>query len=450
MSNFQKGFALLPIIVVILIFFILGIILLKPFSNPPSTFIKDTFQKVKNEEPQKNLGDLIDGYPHECEKRMGFDNYRTFQSLAIDPQDSKTMYIAIEYKGVFKSQDGGKTWSKKSKGLRGYPDKNNPKVPCAEQHPLLVIDPTNPQRILLTSASSPGTLKDRNSESGGVYESLDGGETWDQLFNETMNAWTYEALTLDPRNTKIAYVGTTSMPASYNEADPNKLFVTKGIVYKTDDGGKNWEELPTGFVPNLRSGKLFINPKNTDQIIFTTIALPPNQGGGQIQSEQVGILQTTDGGKSWQQLESLPKNQRAISRVDIAPQNYSNIFILINPSTNEEYRYYSNDGGKTFNQTDAAVNLFKFDPHDPKGLRLLGLNLYAAPRSIFESLDGGKTWNTYSNLPAEVNNDSRVSNIVWDPSDKNVVYLNGDEGRIWKSEDNGKTWRLILSLEMLK
>lgn len=406
-------------------------------------------QKAKDKISQSSENDLIDsGYAHQCEKRMGFDNWRTFSSFAIDPNQSDTMYVAIEYKGVYKSEDEGETWTSKNKGLRGYASSLDLKVPCHEQHPLLVIDPTNSQRLFLTSASSPGYLTDMNSENAGLYESVDGGESWHQLFKNNMNAWTYEALAMDPKDPQTVYVGTTAMPASYDEADLNKLFVTKGIIYKTVNGGNDWEELATGLVPDLRSGKIFINPFDPNNIIFTTMALASNKGGGSTQGTQMGILESNDAGATWVQLQSLPKDERAIAEADIS-KNFQNIFITVRKQDQNESKYYSKDGGITFNQVNTAVNKFGFDPHDSKGLRLLGFSVFGTPGNLFESLDGGKTWHTYSSLPKGVNNELRISNIVWDPNNKDLVYLNGEQGNIWKSVDGGKTWENILNLDKL-
>lgn len=448
-SFFRKK-TFISILVIIVLLVIIGAILYKLSGNHSSQSPGKLLQNTRNEVSPASQSDIIDGYPRECEKRMGFDNYRSFNAFALDPANSNTMYVAVEYKGVYKSQDGGKTWNAKNKGLRGYPSKKNPQFPCPEQHPLLVVDPTNSQRLLLTSAANPGTLKDMNSESGGVYESLNGGESWHLLFNEKMNAWTYEALVIDPANPQTIFVGTTAMPASHNQADPNKIFVTQGIVYKTNDGGKTWKELPTGIVSYLRSGHLFINPDNSNHLLFTTLALPPNKGGGTIQSKQVGVLETRDGGKTWKKMETLPEDLRAIRESAVAPSNFNNIFLSIAKSNEEEVKLYSLDRGKTFNVVTTQVNFFRYDPHDSTGLRLLGLNLYTTPRTLFESLDGGKTWNSYSSIPKEATNELRISNIIWDPQNKNVVFLNGDEGKVWKSEDGGKTWQLILSLEILK
>ncbi len=437
------------VILITIVILLLGITGLKFFDNHLASPNGNILKIGEEKDSQEIISEVIDGHPQECAKRLGFDNYRTFHSFAIDPQDSKTLYVAVEFKGVFKSQDGGTTWRAITKGLRGYPKRQDPGQPCHDQHPNLIVDPSNPKRLLLTSSTSPGFLTDPSSENGGVYESTDGGDSWHQLFDQDMNAWTYEALVIDPTDNKTVYVGTNALPASHREADPNKIYVKKGIIYKTTNGGDSWQELPTGLVPYLRSGRLFINPENTKELLFTTMALPANQGGGQVQSDQLGIVHSADGGESWQSLKSLPKNHGAIREADVSPQNFKNIFIYASPSNQQEFKYYSQDGGQTFSRADTQANLFRYDPNDKTGLRLLGLSVYAQPRTIFESLDGGKSWHPYSSLPKEVTNDIRVSNIVWDPQVKNTVYLNGDEGKIWKSVDGGQTWELILSLEKL-
>ena len=96
-----------------------------------------------------------------------------------------------------------------------------------------------------------------------------------------------------------------------------------------------------------------------------------------------------------------------------------------------------------------AVNFARYDPKDGTGMRLIGINLYAQPNDIFESLDGGKTWNAVGKLPDGITSDHRVSNIVFDPIDKNVIYMNSDLARVWRSADKGSTWEVLLNINTL-
>ena len=109
--------------------------------------------------------------------------------------------------------------------------------------------------------------------------------------------------------------------------------------------------------------------------------------------------------------------------------------------------YYSLDG--TLVEANTPVNFARYDPYDTTGMRLMGFNLYAQPDDLFESLDGGKTWNTIGKLPSGITNSDRASHLAFDPLDKDTIYLNADKARLWKSADKGKTWETLLNLENL-
>ncbi|MBI4014684.1 MAG: hypothetical protein HY365_01885 [Candidatus Aenigmarchaeota archaeon] len=409
-------------------------------------FIRPFNETGNIQEGAEEDGDIIPTMPIDCKPSHGFDNYRTEQSFVINPRNSSEMYVTVEYKGMYKSSDGGKTWGLAGRGLKAWPRRDNPEMPCYGLHFSAYVDPANPARILLPGGSAPGRISQPMFQTGGLYESTDGGGSWHQLFKGDMNAYTGRAVT-DPRNPDIVYVDTAALPQSNAEADPNVIFVTKGVVYKTTDGGGTWNELPTGLISQLRSAGIFINPANPDHLLLGTIALRTGTDiGKKVSDEQWGILQTKDSGRTWSKLEST--SGMAIRVIDVSSGNFGHIFIS-GDRGGEEVTLYSLDGGATFNEIESPVNFARFDIHDPGGMRLLGFSVYFQPDDIFESSDGGKTWNAIGKLPGEVSNEHRASNIVWDPNDRNVVYLNGDMGRIWKSADGGKSWNLLLSLEKL-
>ncbi|MBI2145574.1 hypothetical protein HYU18_04615 [Candidatus Woesearchaeota archaeon] len=429
---------------------IAGCTLKQPATNelPEETGTKDLpAEKKIPVETQAATPDsnILPVHPTPCKPVHGFDNYRTEQAFAINPKNNKEMYLSVEYKGLFKSSDGGNSWMLLENGLEAWPKEENPNLPCYMLHFSIHIDPSNPERILFPGGAAPGMISELMHKTGGLHESLDGGKSWHQLFKEDMGAYTGHVAT-DPRNSSTIYVDTTSMPASHTGADPNKLFVTKGIVYKTTDGGKTWIELPTGIVKDMRSTGLFIDQANPENLIMTVMALPSGTNPGKkLSEEQPGMLITNNGGKSWTKsgLEDF-----AVRFADVSQANFRHIFLFGGDVENEK-SMYSLDGGLTFSEVKTPVNFARFDPHDKSGMRLLGFSSYTWPDDLFESTDGGKTWNPLHKLPQGVSNEHRPSNIVFDPIDKNAIYINGDLGRVWKSSDKGKTWTLLFSVEKL-
>lgn len=167
-------------------------------------------------------------------------------SVAIDPNNTSTLYAGT-VDGVFKSTDGGLSWSPKNVGLR------------AERMPFtaagFVIDPTNTSTLYLASfvpISFP--------VGGGVYKSTDGAETWTQVNNGILPV-AMSAIVLDPRPPATIYAA----------------FQTGGVV-KTTDGGAHWSGASTGLpYPVL------------------ALAVDPNGSGTIYAATSGGVFQLTPG-----------------------------------------------------------------------------------------------------------------------------------------------------------
>ncbi len=399
----------------------------------------DTDQK---ETPQPKDSDALDEYPIKCQPQYGFDNYRTEQAFAINPKNNKEMYIHVEYKGFYKSTDGGKTWNFSAKGIKAIPRSDNTSQPCYELHFSMYIDPENTQRLLLPGGGSPGKV---GAGLGGLAESLDSGKTWHQLFTSEMSAYT-ESVVTDPRNPDTIYVTTAALPQTKDGPDKGKMFVTTGVVYKTINGGKTWEELPTGLYTHMRVTGLFLNSKDPNNLRLATFGLPPGTNTDKKSTdEQWGFLETKDAGKTWTKVNST--KGLGIRHVDVSPVNLNHFFIMASKD-NIDKVYYSTDG-ETLKEPDSPVNFARYDPKDETGMKLIGFNLYAKPDDIYESKDGGETWTSVGKLPQEITNDHRASNIVFDPVNKDTIYINSDMARVWKSTNKGGTWELLLSIEKI-
>ncbi len=414
---------------------------------------------------------LAPGYA-KCHPTKGFDNYRTDETFVIDAKNPQIMYVSIEYKGIYKSTDGGDMWEfTGNNGIRSSRREDDQNRNCHSEYFTMMIDPTNSQRLLLPGGTGPAMIKE-NFGLGGLYESIDGGESWHQLAHDWMNGYGIQAA-VDYNNPSTIYYSTfaSTTGAPDMRVDNDIFLVTKGIVYKTIDNGKIWEELPTGFVPNLRGAELFINPYDSNNLVLMGFALGPGGAPGSprktLETEQLGILLTKDGGKTWSQMTSLPEDHRAVGNGDISKANFDHMFVTTSGLPGEEAKtFYSLDGGQTFKEADYAIAFAKYDPHDSTGMRLVGYMTFAfekAGQNIMESTDGGATWHALGPWPQEVKDDVipisinvegtqkvRMSNIVFHPSDPNTIYITGNFGYIWKSTDNGKTWKKLLSVDMVK
>ena len=360
--------------------------------------------------------------------------------------------------GIYKSTDQGITWKRINNGFLAYPDKDNTGDFCYPMVSEMVIDPTNSQRLLMAPADiTSGTINDPYSETAGIWETLDGGESWHQLVNGEMNA-AGGAVAIDPNNPKTIYFGVTHDAASFLRANPKIFFNEVGILYKTTDGGITWEELTTGLLTGLQGCRVFVDHKNSNNLILITQAHTHSyeKDGTQIEvalEEQFGPMKSTDGGQSWTALaDKLPEKYRITFEADVSPNDFDHIFVKpdLFPADKlkglDQKSFYSSDGGETFKETDVYIQVGRFDPHDTTGNHMLGYTYIA--KQVLESNDGGATWQGIGDLPLEVTDDYiSISNFVWDPTDQNKVYMSGMMGYVWQSIDGGKTWKNILNLD---
>jgi len=147
---------------------------------------------------------------------LGLGNDGIF-SLTYHPDNHETLFAGT-YNGVWKSIDGGISWTDSSKGM---PD---------EQWPFTVaIDSSNPD--IMYTATKNGQNKgfmQRNTFGGVVMKSTDGGETWFKIMNGLRDMSEYYVILIHP-------------------LDHNMLFVSSSYgVYVSRDAGVSWESMNLG------------------------------------------------------------------------------------------------------------------------------------------------------------------------------------------------------------
>ncbi|MBI4009781.1 MAG: hypothetical protein HY361_01105 [Candidatus Aenigmarchaeota archaeon] len=407
----------------------------------------------KFEEQSKRLHEYGIDCTHE-------NTYGTRSSFSIDSKNSNTFYIGIEGRGVYKSVDKGLTWKKITKGLVAYPDMNDKSQLCFPDISEIYIDPANTQRLLLITSDITTAYVDwPYGETGGIWESLDGGESWMQTIKGKINVAGSGSFAVDQKNPKIMYYPVNPDTPTFKEAPIKESLNKKGSVYKTTDGGDTWEEMDMPMLPSLQAMVIAIDPKDSNHIIFFTQSHDHIYGENYITEvflhKQHAILESFDGGKTWSKLgDTLPDPYRALFDGDVSQNNFNHMiarpFLFgpeFPPEKTEQKSFYSTDGGKTFEQTPIYIWIGRYDPHDNDGNHLFGYSPWQG--WVVESKDAGKTWQSISSPPEVSSYKVKIGNFVWDPKDPNTVYMSGDYGNVWQSTDGGKTWKNILTLDKL-
>ena len=304
----------------------------------------------------------------------------------------------------------------------------------------LAINQQNPDIVWV--GSGEGNPRNSTSIGGGVYKSIDGGDNWTKvgLPNSERINW----IELDPTNPDVAYVA-----ALGTLWGPN----TERGVYKTIDGGTTWDRIL--YVDETTGATdIKMDPTNPDKLFaamweFTRLPYHFTSGG-----PGSSLYRSLDGGESWIEItteDGLPSGEWGRANFDIAPSNPDIVYLLLE-TENNNVAARSDDGGKTWQVTNETINNtarpfyyteIQVDPENEN-------RVYNIQSTVHESIDGGKTFTQVPGInccgaPNAIHID--VHSMWINPLDHNHMII-GDDGGLGISRDHGATWRYVDNLPL--
>jgi len=292
------------------------------------------------------------------------------------------------------------------------------------------VDPHDPDNTIYVGTGETWT---RNSVSlgDGIYKSSDGGQNWNKLPFEGSER--VSNIIIHPDNKDVLYVG--ELGALWGDSE------TRG-VYKSNDGGQTWENL---LYIDQKTGcsELAMDPNNPDILYasmweFRRTGWSFSSGG-----TKSGLFKSIDGGKTWNKIHNgFPSGQLGRIAFAVAPSNPDILYCVLETEEEKDKGLYrSDDAGKSWTKLNGDFGLvvrpFYFskivvDPKNPDVLVKAGL---------FGSIsrDGGKTFKDAGRMHPDIHD------VLFDLKDSERMYFATDGG-VYRTWDGGNTLDIVTSL----
>lgn len=372
-----------------------------------------------------------------------------------------TMESGGEKSGLYKSTDGGDTWTQMKKGLPKLMGKSG-----------ISVSRANPERVYAVIEADP-------SEAG-VYRSDDAGDSWKRVNadrNNVTRSWYYMEIFADPQDENIVYVlnaptnksidgGVTFTNVPVPHGDTHDMWINPNdnqkIVHSNDgganvslDGTKSWstqQNQPTAQFYRV----------NADNLV------PYNVYGGQQDNSAIRIAsRTTGGGIDWKNWESVAGCESAYAAFD--PDNPEVVFggcyqgiigkWMANSKESKPIKEYAELGlgilPKDFKYRYNWNAPIISSPHDRK-------TIYHAGNVVFKTTNEGDSWEVispdltrndkskqgpgggpFTNEGAGGENYNTIMYIVESPHEEGVIYAGSDDGLVHITKNGGTDWTNI-------
>ena len=392
---------------------------------------------------------------------LGLQDGQQIPKIAVDPKNPDRIFVAVlghpygpnEERGIYKSEDGGKTFTNVL-----YVDENTGGDDVA-------IDPNNTDLIFATlwqSREGPWENGEWSGTKGGIFKSTDGGKTWKKLSKNLPDDMVQAHIAIAPSSSNIIYValGTT---------ETNEYGTGSGMgLYRSDDAGENWHEITDDGRPEARIGggdvpEIMVDPKDAETLYSTSIVVWKSVDGGKkwtgirgapggddyqniwinpldtkvmLVTGDQGAIITVNGGDTWSSWYNQPTAQLYHVSADNAfPYN---LYSGQQESGSVGIASRGNDGQITFREWHpVGAQEYGYVAPDPLNSNII----YGGKLSKYNKLTG----QAQSITPTSTRNDEyrfvRTEPVIFSPVDNKTLYFAGNV--LFKTQDGGNSWQVM-------
>lgn len=385
-------------------------------------------------------------------QKIGFEKSERIAGIRVNPKDPNEIYVAVlgplwsdsDERGLYKTNDGGKTWNKIL-----FVDKT---TGCSD----LTLDPKDPSIVYATFwefRRQPWAFSSGGTKSA-LYKSTDAGKTFNKIHNGFPKGKLGRlAIAVAPSNPNILY--------TVIESEQDK---DKGL-YRSDDAGASWKQLNNDFGIVVRPfyfSRIEVDPRNPDVVVKAGLLGSISRDGGKTfknigpnhsdvhdivfdinYSDRMyaatdgGIYRSWDGATTLEMVENIPVSQ--FYHVSVDNEEPYNVYgglqdngCWFGPSKSpggieardwkrvgvgDGYRVYSHPTKRLiYSEMQGAENVWRFDPAKDQAKTIQPLAAKGDPKLRFN-------WNAA---------------LTTSPNKADRVYMGSQF--VHRSEDMGETW----------
>jgi len=340
--------------------------------------------------------------------------------LEMHPTNTRIMYAGTAGGGVWKSVDGGATFS-----------------PIFDDHVqsigVVTLDPNDPDQTIWVGTGETWT---RNSVSvgDGLFRSTDGGSNWKEIPGFE-NSERIASVVINPNNSKEVYVGV--LGALWSDSEDRG-------VYKTTDGGATWKKI-LYIGPSTGAADVIMDPNNPNILYTSMWEFRRSAWGFSSGGATSALYKSTDAGTTWNKIHNgFPAGDLGRIAIAVAPSEGNILYsVLETEQKSKNGLWKSTNGGQNWehlnNDFGLVVRPFYFsritvDPRNPDIVVKGGLN-----GSI--SRDGGKTFKNLGQMHSDIHD------ITFHIKDSDVIY-SGTDGGVYRSWNGGSTFEIVENLPL--